>query len=44
MLQEFYILLNFDLIMIYMIYKISVMFKNRLHYREDSNFKSFFKE
>ena len=40
-LQELYLLLNFDIIMIYKILNILVLFKNHLNYLKDSNFQDY---
>ena len=42
--QEFYTLLNFNFIKIYIIHKILVLLKNQLNYLKNSIFKCFFKE
>ena len=43
--QKFYTLLNFNLIMIYMvIHKMILLLKNQLNYLKNSIFKCFFKE
>ena len=42
--QEFYTLLDFNFIMIYIIHEILILLKNHLHYNRDSIFKRFFKE
>ena len=44
MLQEFYTLLNFNFVMIYIIQKISVLLKNHLNHLKSSIFKCFFKK
>ena len=37
-------LLNFNFVMIYIIYKVLVLIKNHLNYLKDNIFKCFFKE
>ena len=51
MLQKMYLLedlkmslLNFNFVMIYIIHKMLVLFKNHLNYLKDSIFECFFKE
>ena len=42
--QEFYMILNFNFIMIYIIHEILIMLKNQLIYLKNSIFKCFFEE
>ena len=42
--QEFYMILNFNFIMIYIIHEILIMLKNQLNYVKNSIFKCFLKE
>ena len=42
--QEFYMILNFNFIMIYIIHEILIMLKNQLNYLKNSIFKCFLKE
>ena len=44
MLRKFYALLNFNFIMIYILYKTSLLLKNCLNYIKDSVSKRFLKE